>query len=184
MRQGFFCAALLAAVAILPSRAVAASLGIAAFGGASIPIAQDDTDSGPQFGLRVPINLVPLLTVEPYFAYSSLDGVTETFSAGQYTRSGFDVTAFGLNAILGGAGLVPVVPLYPFVGIASHTLSRDGSDDIKETGYELGLGVGFSVPHGIGIDARGGFDFVVTNETSRKFVNVTLGVSYKISSLP
>jgi hypothetical protein len=62
-----FLAALLAAA---PAHAV--SLGASVFGGASIPIVQDDTGSGSQFGIRIPISVVPLFSVEPYFAHSGL----------------------------------------------------------------------------------------------------------------
>jgi hypothetical protein len=181
-RNGAVVVAVLVLLLAAPARP--ASIGAGVFGGASIPIVQEDTGSGPQFGIRVPVNLVPLLTIEPFFARSGLGDVTETFGGIEYQRSGFDVNAFGVNLIVGGAGLVGGLPFYPFAGIASHSLSRDGSDDIKEVGYELGLGVGFSVPPGVGINVRGGFDIVVTGDTSRKFINATLGLSYKLAGLP
>ena len=182
MKRTWCAAAVLAT--LLPVTADAASLGIGVFGGASIPIVQEDTGAGPLFGVRVPINLVPLLSVEPFFARTQLGDASETFGGVEYTRSGFDVTAFGLNVMLGGGGLLGGMPLYPYAGIASHSLSRDGSEDIKKVGYELGLGLGFSIPPGIGINARGGLDIVVTDNTSRKFVNLTLGLSYKLAGLP
>lgn len=183
MKRGWGAAALILS-ALLPAVAGAASLGVGVFGGASIPVVQEDTGSGAQFGLRVPVNVMPFLTIEPYYARSGLGDITETFGGVAQTRSGFNVNAFGLNLVVGGAGLVGGLPIYPFGGIASHSLSRDGSPDIKEVGYELGLGVGFSVPPGVGINARGGFDFVVLDNSTRKFVNLTIGVSYKLASLP
>jgi hypothetical protein len=177
------CATLVLAL-LLPAAADAASLGVGVFGGASIPIVQEDTGTGPLFGVRVPINLAPMLSVEPFFARTQLGDASETFGGTEYTRSGFDVTAFGLNVMLGGAGLLAGMPFYPYAGIASHSLSRDGSADIKKVGYELGLGVGFSIPPGIGISARGGLDIVVTDSTSRKFANLTLGLTYKLAGLP
>jgi hypothetical protein len=169
---------------LVPAASDAASLGVGVFGGASIPVVQEDTGSGALFGVRVPVNVVPLLTIEPFFARSALGSVSETYAGIEYERSGFDVNAFGVNFILGGAGLIGGLPMYPYGGIASHSLSRDGSEDLTEIGYEVGLGFGFSVPPGVGINLRGGFDVVVTDETSRKFVNVTLGLSYKLAGLP
>ena len=61
-RWGF---ALLLGALVLPAGAQAVSVGAGVFAGPSIPVVQEDTGSGVQFGLRVPIHLVPLLTVEP-----------------------------------------------------------------------------------------------------------------------
>lgn len=174
----------LLAVVLAAAPAGAVSIGAGVFGGASFSILQDDNGHGAQFGLRVPVHVVPLVTVEPYYAHSSLGDATQTFAGVEYTRDGFAVNAFGLNVALGGMGLVPGFPLSPYVGIATHRLSRDGSDDIQEVGYNLGLGLGFSLPPGLALSVRGEFNLVQTGKTSRKFANVTAGVSYKFFSLP
>jgi hypothetical protein len=162
----------------------AVSVGIGGFGGVSFPIIQDDNSTGAQFGVRVPVNFMPLVTLEPYFAHSSLGEASQTFAGLEYTREGFGVNAFGVNVMLGGAGLVGGFPFYPYAGIGTHKLSRDGSDDISEVGYNFGLGLGFSLPPGLSINVRGELNMVQTGDTSRKFVNGTVGVSYKLPILP
>lgn len=154
--------------------AQAVSVGIGAFGGITYPIVQDDTGQGTQFGVRAPVSLMPLLTVEPYFASSSGGDADESFG----TRSGLDVTAFGANVLLPfGTGF----RFYPFAGIGSHTLKRTGSEDVTHTGYNFGLGFGFSPPlAGLSIDVRGELNAVVDGDVSRKWGNATVGVSYNV----
>jgi hypothetical protein len=169
---------------LLPAAADATGIGVAAFGGASIPIVQEDSDTGTQFGLRVPVHLARFVTLEPYYARTALGDVHATFDGIEYQRSGFDIDEFGINLLLGSSGVAGALPVYPYAGIGSHSLSRDGSADVTEVGYEVGLGVGFAVAHGIGIDLRGGFDFVVTGASTRKAANVNLAVSYKLWTRP
>jgi len=184
MKRRFTLLALVLA-AILPAGAArAASIGVEAFGGVSIPIVQDDTDQGSQFGVRVPVNLIPLLTVEPYFGASALGNKSVTLGAVTYERDGGDVTAFGLNARLGGFS-GPGLKVFPYVGIGSHTLKREGTADLTKAGYNFGLGIGFSPLPKLSAGLRGEFNMIpLGNETSRKFANVTLGVSYNVLSLP
>src|SRR5262245_17866475 len=181
MRPVWGAAVVLAA--LLPAVAGAAGVGVGAFGGASIPIVQEDSDTGTQWGLRVPIRLARFLTFEPYYAHTALGDVSATFDGLVYQRSGFDIDELGLNLVVGSTG-IGAFPIYPFAGIGSHSLSRDGSADATEIGYEVGLGLGFAVPPGLGIDVRGGFDFVVIGDSTRKAANVNFGLSYKLWGLP
>jgi hypothetical protein len=174
-----FLAALLAAA---PAHAV--SLGASVFGGASIPIVQDDTGSGSQFGIRIPISVVPLFSVEPYFAHSGLGDASETLAGFEYSRTGFDVNTYGVNIALGSFGMLPGFPLYPYVGIGSNKLTRDGSSDISEVGYNFGLGVGFGIPPGVTINLRGEINAVATGDTSRKFANINVAVGYNFFHTP
>lgn len=178
---------ILTALALLigATGAGAASVSVGAFGGVSIPVLNDLSTQGTVFGARVPVNVLPLLTVEPFFAKSALGEAEESFGGSvTYTRDGGDLTAFGVNALLtmGGGGL----RFYPAVGLGSYKLERDGAEEISEVGFNFGLGLGFSPPSvaGLGIDLRGEFVMVPTEDTSQKFANVTLGVTYKIFSTP
>ena len=65
-------------------------LGVGAYGGVSFPIIQDDTGGGGVFGLRAPVRVIPLITVEPFYLTSSLKDVDEEIGGVTYTRSGFD----------------------------------------------------------------------------------------------
>lgn len=176
MKRVIASAALLALLASAGA-AHALSVGVGAFGGVSVPIVQDDTGQGSQFGIRVPVNLVPMVNVEPYFASTSGGDAEEDFG----TRTGLDVSAFGANLLFPfGAG----IRFFPFVGIGSHTLKREGQDDITKTGYNFGLGLGFSPPvAGLSIDVRGELNAVVDGDVSRKWANATVGVSYNFFKL-
>jgi hypothetical protein len=161
--------------------AVGLKIGGGAFGGVSIPVLQDDSKQGTIFGLRLPVGVLPLLTVEPYWATSSLGDAEETFGGLPYTRDGGKVTAYGVNAMLTMGG---PVHFYPYVGLASHKLTRAAAEDLTKLGYNFGLGLGFSVIPRLDVDLRGELNMITLDETSRKFANVTAGVSYHFLSLP
>lgn len=168
----------------LPVQASALGIGVGAFAGTSIPIIQDDNGSGSQFGIRLPVSVVPMLTVEPYFASSSGGDKDQELGGVTYTRSGIDVTSFGANLLLTFGGGFQFAP---YVGVGSNKLERDGLD-ATETGYTFGLGLRFGLPLAkIALHARGGMNAVLeegSSETSRKWVDATLGVSYDLFSLP
>jgi hypothetical protein len=162
----------------------AVSVGITAFGGPSFPIVQDDNGTGAQFGVRVPIGLVPFVSVEPYYARSNYGDASETFAGTEYARSGYDMNVFGVNLGLGSFGVLPGFPLYPYVGIGSHSLSRDGSDDMTEVGYNFGLGLGVPLPAGLSINVRGELNVIDLGDTSRKFIHATANIGYRFMGLP
>jgi len=172
----------LLALAMTAGTAAAADIGIGAFGGVSIPVLNDLSKQGSQFGVRVPVNLIPLLTVEPFFSTSSLGDAEETFGAISYTRDGGKVTGFGANALFTFGS--PVFRLFPIVGIGSYKIERDGAEDITDVGYNFGLGLGFSPIPKLAVNVRGELNMVVTDETSQKAANVTAGVSYSLFSIP
>jgi len=172
------------AIVTLAGSASAASIGIGAFGGTSVPIVQADNGSGATFGIRVPVSVVPLLTIEPYFAKTNGGDKNQDVNGISYTRSGIDVTSFGANAMLMfGTGL----QMYPFVGIGSATAKRPGLD-ASSTQYNFGLGLGFSPPViKIAIHVRGELSALLepdNSESSRKWANLTVGVSYGLLKVP
>ena len=171
-------------IVVLAGTAGAASIGIGAFGGTSTPIVQDDNGSGAIFGIRVPVSVVPLLTVEPYFAKTNGGDKDQDVGGITYTRSGIDVTSYGANAMLTfGTG----IQMYPFVGIGSAKTKRVGLD-ATNTQYNFGLGVGFTPPVlKLSIHLRGEVASVLepgTSESARKWANLTLGVSYGLIEFP
>lgn len=167
-------------LALSASAAWAGSIGIGAFAGMSVPVLQEDVDKGTMFGLRAPVKLVPLITVEPYYASSSLGEATETIGSIEYTREGFDEKAYGVNAMLTMGG---PVSFYPFVGVGQTSLKRTGFDDSFTT-YNFGLGLGISPAPKISLHIRGELQAVVDGEASRKFGNATVGVTYALFSMP
>jgi hypothetical protein len=170
----------LVAFGLMAGTAYAGSIGLGAFAGMSVPVLQDDVAKGTMMGLRAPVALVPLLTLEPYFASGSLGDKTETIASIDYVRAGFDEKAYGVNAMLTMGG---PVSFYPYAGIGQTSLKRTGYDD-KFTTYNFGMGLGISPAPKISIHIRGELQAVVDGQASRKFGNVTLGASYSLFSMP
>jgi opacity protein-like surface antigen len=145
-------------------------------------VLQDDRTQGSTWGFRLPVAVVPYLTVEPYYASGSYGDKTETTIAGSATRDGGTVTAWGANLlILGGS---PEFRFYPFAGLGSTTDARSGAADVTKTGYNFGAGVGFALPMKLGLDVRGELEMIVDGDVSRKFGNLTAGLSYHFLTLP
>ncbi|MEQ1832964.1 MAG: outer membrane beta-barrel protein [Candidatus Eisenbacteria bacterium] len=178
MKKLFFIA--VAILALGASTARAAGVGVGVFGGMSIPVLQDDQDKGSLMGLRVPVKLVPLLTIEPFYAKSGLGDKTIDVAGLSLTREGSDVTSYGANIMLTLGG---PVSFYPFAGIGSAKFERAAQDE-SFTSYHLGLGMGFGVVPKLSIDLRGELQAAVDGDVSRKMLNVTLGASYSLFSMP
>jgi hypothetical protein len=177
MRHSVFAAALIALLAA--SAAHATGVGVGVYGGLSYPVVQDDVKSGSVIGFRAPVSLVPMITVEPFYASSKLGDATETLGGISYTRDGFDQTAYGVTAILGSPGGMGF-HFYPFAGLGHYKLTRSGSDDISEAGYNFGLGIGIGATPKLSLQIRGELELVKTGDTSRKFGNATAGLTYSL----
>jgi hypothetical protein len=168
----------------LASAAHAGGIGISAFGGASIPVIQEDNGSGSIFGVRVPVTLLPLLTIEPYYSQTAGGDKDQDAGGVTYTRSGIDVTSFGANAMVTfGTGFV----FYPYAGIGTATSKREGLD-ATSTQYNFGAGLSFSPPAAnLAVHVRGELDAVLEEDassTARKWGNITVGVSYGLFHFP
>lgn len=170
----------LVALALAANTAHAGSIGVGLFGGVSVPVVQEDQDQGSLFGVRVPVKLVPLLSVEPFYSKGALGDKTVTIGPLSQTREGFDVTTYGLNAMLTLGGPVSI---YPYAGIGSAKFERTGQEETW-TSYHLGLGASLSPIPKVSVDLRGELQAAVDGDVSRKMVNVTLGASYSLFSMP
>jgi hypothetical protein len=182
MRRPISLLVLALALGLVPASAHAVGIGIGGYGGASIPIVQEDVKSGSTYGVRVPIGLIPLISIEPFYSGSNLGDAEETLGGVTYTRDGFQNTTFGVNAILGSIASAPGIKFYPYVGIASTQLTRSGSADIKEVSYNFGFGAGVGLVHSLSVHGRAELNMVKTDETSRKFGNLTIGLHYNLFS--
>jgi opacity protein-like surface antigen len=179
MMRRLLALALVCAV-LPPGVAHAGSIGIGAFGGMSYPVLQNDTGNGKLYGFCAPVKLVPMVTVEPFYASSTLSDKVTTIAGLSYSRQGFDITAYGVNAMLATGG---PVSFYPIVGIGQTRLKRDQFDQSFTT-YNLGLGLGLSPMPKVTVNLRGQLQAVVDGSTSRKFGNATLGASYALFGMP
>ena len=158
----------------------AGNIGIGVFGGMSYPVLQDDTGKGSLLGYRVPVKLAPLVTLEPFYASSKLGNKVTTIEGVDFTRQGFDETAYGANLMLSTGG---PLSFYPYGGIGQTTLKRDGIDT-KYTTYQGGIGLGISPAPKLTFDLRGELQMLVDGQTTRKFGNATLGASYALFGMP
>jgi len=177
MRTWIVAAAL--SVSLAACAAHATGIGVGVYGGLSYPIIQDDVKSGSIFGFRAPVSLVPMITVEPFYASSKLGDAEETLGGITYKRDGFDQTAYGVTAMLGSPGGMGI-HFFPFAGIGKYKLTRAGSDDIDEAGYNVGLGLGIGATPKVSLQIRGELEIVKTGDTSRKFGNATAGLTYSL----
>ena len=152
-------------------------IGAGAFGGYAVPVLQDDAGSGVMFGVRVPVSVSSMFTIEPYYMTSNLDEVTEDLGEPpvEYTRDGFEMKSIGANVILFGG------KFYPFVGLGSYSQKRHGSEHIEQHAWNVGLGHGLPVSERIRLDVRGELDMIVTEDTSRKFGGATAGLTYMLT---
>ena len=177
MKRSLGIAVLILALGAGAAQAAGVKVGVGPYGGYNIALIQQDTGGGAVYGVRAPVNLIPVLTLEPIYASSNLKDVTETLGGLSYTRSGFDMRAFGASAILGTIN-TGGLKFYPYGGIGSYKLTRIGSADIKKTGWKFGLGIGVPAGSKVSVQMRGGMDMIVTGDTSRKFANATIGINY------
>jgi opacity protein-like surface antigen len=170
----------LTVLALGASTARAASFGLGVFGGLSTPVLQADQDNGSMMGVRIPVKLVPLIAIEPFYAKTSLGDKTLTVGGFDVTRDGSDVTSYGANVMLTLGG---PVSFYPYAGIGQAKFKRTAQDE-SFTSYHMGLGIGIGVVPKVSFDLRGELQAAVDGDVSRKMVNVTLGASYSLFSMP
>jgi opacity protein-like surface antigen len=185
------CLALAAAAALLGAGSAMAAeelrVGVGAFGGISAPVLQDVDassfspgdaigESGTEWGIRVPIKVIPVAVIEPYYAQSSYDDRTETFNNLEYTREGYDRKALGANFIFANT-LAGGFKFYPLIGIGTTKLERT-NEELNKFTWNFGLGLGFALNEKISVHVRSQLDLVVTDDTSRKFGDVTAGLQY------
>ena len=161
--------------------AAARDISLGAYGGASIPVAQDDNGRGSLFGARLGVHVIPLLAFEPYYQSTSGGSKDQEIGGTTYTRDGVDVKAYGLNALLSFGGPFSI---YPFAGIGKHKVTRDGDPDRTLTGFNGGLGIGISPMPGLRVDVRGEANAIRQDGFGRTTVNVTAGLSYRIFHMP
>lgn len=155
------------------------TIGVGAFGGLSIPIAQDDQASGTEFGFRARVKLA-FVTVEPNFTLSTwgqadpVDGIP--------LHDGSKVTAFGIDALLGGAPGVLGFKPYFVIGAASYKVKNDDTKfEETDLGFSGGLGVMLGLSPKFDVDVRGkGVVIPLEDGGSKKAISVTAGVAVNL----
>lgn len=157
-------------------------VGLGVFGGGNFPVSQEDQDSGSEWGVRLPVHVRSLLTLEPYFRVAQLGHAASQFRGLEYAREGFAVVGYGASVAFGSLGMRRDLPVYPFVGIGSYRLSRAGAEPLTDTGYNFGLAAGIPVAKGFSLNVRAAY--TVVPDAARNFVDVNLGTTFQFFPLP
>lgn len=178
MKRILVFALLACALSAASASAAGVSLGVAA--GITSPNEPTDGDNGSHFGVYAPVRLVPLVTVEPFFAQSKLGDQDVSVPPISLVLTGATFSTVGARVALTFGGPVSV---YPYLGVGYTTSKRLG---FKESGvsYLGGLGLGVSIVPKLRFDARAEQHTVSLDTGSRGLVNLSIGVSTPIVSLP
>lgn len=182
MSRWLVVAALLVGFQAAPARAVEVGLGVAA--GASIALAQSDNGNGSTLALRVPVNPLPLLTVEPFLAWNAMGSAETSIGGTSYSRDGFEMYGFGAIAALGGVGMTPRFPFYPYLGMGGYSMKREGTPEETHPGYMLGVGYARPLPANLALNARTGYTWITLDGSARRFFELNVGVSIRLHPGP
>ena len=169
-----------AMVLILGSAAGARATGwgVGAFGGATIPLAQDDAARGTLYGAHLRLSVGGMLGIEPNFTYFK-NGDWEIDDAPGETFEGSKFTAIGVNLILGGAGPVTGFRFFPFGGAKYYNEKNDFRDfSDSRLGWSAGLGLEIGAGS-LGIDIRASGEVLpLDGGGSRKWAHIRGGLNY------
>jgi hypothetical protein len=161
-----------------PAHALDVGLGVAA--GGNFSVAQADNGNGGLLAVRVPVHVVPLLTVEPFLNWSKMGSASTTIGGVPHSRDGFGLVGYGGILALGSAGMSPGWPVYPYLGVGGFSLKREGAPQTTHPGYLVGVGYARPLPRNIAFNARAGYTWVTENGASRQFFDLTVGVSIRL----
>jgi len=153
-------------------------LGAGVSGGLEFPIAQQDQKQGSVFGFKARIKLLPIIVIEPGLNFTRYGN--PEFDDFTSDLEGAKVTAYCLDAVLGGSfGGVGVKP-YGLFGIGYYATSLDqvGTEN-KNTGWSTGFGVEIGVASKVGLDFRGHVAVISTDGGgTKKSGAVTAGINF------
>ncbi len=172
----------LAMAVLIPATSVSAQkLGIGAFGGINYPVLQDDQSSGTAFGVNARLDILPIITLEPFFILGSW-GDPDDIDGIELGISGSSLNSFGVEASLGNPlgrkGFKP----YFFGGIGYFTITNDDTDfDEKTFGFTGGLGIAIGLTDKLDIDVRARALIATYEEGSKKAVTGTAGIIYYLN---
>ncbi|MCP4684167.1 MAG: porin family protein [bacterium] len=157
-------------------------LGVGAWAGMSIPVIQDDQESGMVFGFMGRFKVLPFLVLEPGFSFAKW-GAPETIEGIDFGIDGSKLTSIGINATLGGAPGVPGVKPFFVAGIASYKVKNDDTGyDESNLGWNAGLGIGYGISPSFDLDFRGLVVVAPQENGSKKALSITGGLNFNFGA--
>ncbi len=152
--------------------------GIGGFGGVSLPLEQEDAESGMVYGARLRLDLGLGLSLEPQFFYlQNGDYDVEVSPTVTESLESWKVTSGGANLVLG-APAYKFTGLRPFFfgGVRYNTLDFEGRDSESELGFGGGIGLEIGLDQ-IAIDVRATGEIFPDGDASRKNGMLTGGLT-------
>ncbi|MBP2681186.1 MAG: hypothetical protein H6Q78_1049 [Candidatus Krumholzibacteriota bacterium] len=189
MRLRILAAGALVLLACAGSAGAIVDISVGAYYGMDIPVVNDQATSGGMYGLQAKVSLLHSLGLGLYYTSSALGEVERTFFEGEpeeYTDSleGGDVASYGLDAYFGTMSFVPGIKFYLVGSVGQWKWERDYTEEVSEIVWGLGGGAEFILPFGVGIEGRGTFRTVPTdNDGSIKSFVWWVGANYHFGGL-
>jgi opacity protein-like surface antigen len=146
VRKWFLFSVILLAMSGLYSAALARPIGVGALAGVNIPIVQDDAGSGFLYGAKLRIGATPFLALEPTLIFFEQGDVAVEVGGEEVDLDGGKSTALGINLIIGSVGPPAGLRFHGIVGLASHAMKQEGTED--ESRFALTFGPGLEVQVG------------------------------------
>lgn len=164
--------------------------GVGYSAGIHVPVVQDDQGSGylMQFRLRWALgNLVmlePNLDLGKYGEPGDVD--VDDHASFSYGIDGSSVTAYGINATIGGMpGATGIKPFF-LGGIGFYKMKRDDTENVEDSksrfGWTGGLGLAIGFTPQFDLDIRGQAHVIsFEGGTSKKSLSAMAGLNYNFS---
>lgn len=184
MKQFIVVSALVLLIAAPPALAQEGpKLGVGAWAGMSIPVIQDDQESGMVFGFMGRFKVLPFLVVEPGMSFTKW-GAPDAIEGIDFGIDGSKLTSIGVNATLGGAPGVPGVKPFFVAGVASYKVKNDDTGyDNSKLGWNAGMGLGFGLSPSFDLDFRGLLIVAPQENGSKKAISITGGLNFNFGAM-
>jgi hypothetical protein len=152
--------------------------GIGAFGGISIPVAQDDAEQGTVFGAQLRLSVGGLIGIEPNITYFR-NGDWELEGEDDQTFDGSKFYSIGVNVVLGSVGPPTGMRVFFLAGGKYFNEDNDFRDfSASKLGWNAGAGVEVGLGS-IGVEARAEGNLMPLDDGgSRKWVHLRAGLNY------
>ena len=181
MKKWFLLPVIFLVMGAVCSTVLARPIGVGAFAGFNIPIAQDDAGSGSLLGTRLRIAIAPFLAVEPSLAFFQQGDVSTQVADKEEDLDGGRSTALGVNLIVGSMGPPDGVRIYGVIGLASHAMKQEGREDESRLAINLGPGLEIGVAKKLTLNVEHRLHMIsLEGGGARKNLGLSVGLIYNL----